>query len=294
MRRDSRNTAESPIRGRYRSGEKPWAFRTGRGIFSTPVIGDDGTVYVGSADGNFYALGKDGKQAWRFKTGGIIDAAAALGKRRGKGGSFPITIGSGDETLYQLRGDARKLSRKQRIRWRYRTDLTPATGQLVNWWEGNVAYGPERRPVRRQHRRRRLLADARRGAALGRPARQLGVDDAGLRRAGQQLLGLGRPLRLLARSRRPRALADAVRRLRHLVAGARLRRHGLRRRLRRQAARARPGHRGRALELPDRRPHLQLGGARQRRAGQHDRDLHRLGRRHGLRGAPRRQPDLAL
>ena len=49
-----------------------------------------------------------------------------------------------------------------------------------------------------------------------------------------------------------------------------------------------------ALELSHRRPHLQLGGARQRRAGQHHRDLHRLGRRHGLRGAPGRQPDLAL
>ena len=89
MRRDSRNTAESPIRGRYRSGEKPWAFKTGRGIFSTPVIGDDGTVYVGSADGNFYALGEDGEPAWRFKTDGIIDAAAALGKRRGKARLVP-------------------------------------------------------------------------------------------------------------------------------------------------------------------------------------------------------------
>ena len=69
MRRDSRNTAESPIRGRYRSGDKPWAFKTGRGIFSTPVIGDDGTVYVGSADGNFYALGKDGKQALALQDG---------------------------------------------------------------------------------------------------------------------------------------------------------------------------------------------------------------------------------
>ena len=28
------------------------------------------------------------------------------------------------------------------MRWRYRTDVAPATGQLVNWWEGNVAYGP--------------------------------------------------------------------------------------------------------------------------------------------------------
>ncbi len=141
MRRDSRNTAESPVRGRYR-GDEPWSFRTGRGIFSTPVIGDDGTAYVGSADGYFYALGAEGDPTWKFRTGGIIDAAAALGQRRGKRGSFPITIGSGDETLYQLRGDERRLSRKQRIRWRYRTDLGPATGQLVNWWEGNVAYGP--------------------------------------------------------------------------------------------------------------------------------------------------------
>lgn len=23
------------------------------------------------------------------------------------------------------------------------SELAPATGQLVNWWEGNVAYGPD-------------------------------------------------------------------------------------------------------------------------------------------------------
>ena len=142
MRRDSRNTAESPIRGRYR-GDRPWSCRTGRGIFSTPVIGDDGTAYVGSADGYFYALDTGGEPVWRIRTGGIIDAAAALGRRAGRSGGFPITIGSGDETLYQLRGDPHRLSRKHRIRWSYRTELAPATGQLVNWWEGNVAYGPD-------------------------------------------------------------------------------------------------------------------------------------------------------
>jgi outer membrane protein assembly factor BamB len=142
MRRDSHNTASSPIRGRYRA-DRPWSFRTGRGIFSTPVIDDDGTVYVGSADGNFYALGEDGRPVWRFRTGGIIDAAAALGRRSGKRGGFPITIGSGDETLYQLRSDPRRLDRRDRIRWAFRSALAPATAQLVNWWEGNVAYGPD-------------------------------------------------------------------------------------------------------------------------------------------------------
>lgn len=141
MRRDSRNTAESPIRGRYR-GDRPWSFATGRGIFSTPVLGPDGEVYVGSADGRFYALDERGRRIWSLKTGGIIDAAAALGARTSKRG-FPITIGSGDETLYQLRSDPRRLDRERRIRWAYRTDLAPATGQLVNWWEGNPAYGPD-------------------------------------------------------------------------------------------------------------------------------------------------------
>ena len=69
MRRDRRNTARSPIRARYRRGERPWAFRTGKGVFSTPVIGGDGTVYVGSADTFFYAIGPSGKLRWRFKTG---------------------------------------------------------------------------------------------------------------------------------------------------------------------------------------------------------------------------------
>jgi outer membrane protein assembly factor BamB len=142
MRRDSRNTGSSPIRGRYR-GDRPWSFRTARGIFSTPVIGDDGTVYVGSADGYFYALGTDGRPLWRFRTGGIIDAAAALGERRKARGGFPITIGSGDETLYQLRSDPEPLSRAERVRWTFRSSLPPATTQLVNWWEGNVAYGPD-------------------------------------------------------------------------------------------------------------------------------------------------------
>ena len=137
MRHDMRNTASSPIVGRYR-GDKPWSFTTQRGIFSTPVIGADGTVYVGSADTSFYALAPDGSKRWRFETGGIIDAAAALGA--GPKNDFPITIGSGDETLYQLRSKDKVANR---VRWTYRSPLTPATGQLVNWWEGNPAYGPD-------------------------------------------------------------------------------------------------------------------------------------------------------
>jgi outer membrane protein assembly factor BamB len=140
MRRDSRNTGASPIRGRYRGG-RPWSFATGRGIFSTPVIGGDGAVYFGSADGYFYALGPSGSPRWRLRTGGIIDAAAAIG-RPGRRGPAPITIGSGDERLYHLRTKPRHLPRRRRILWRFRPTLPPVAGQLVDWWEGNVAIGP--------------------------------------------------------------------------------------------------------------------------------------------------------
>jgi outer membrane protein assembly factor BamB len=140
MRRDSRNTANSPIRARYR-GDRPWSFATARGIFSTPVIGGNGTIYVGSADQYFYALRSDGRVLWRFRTGGIIDSAAAIGSRVKKGRSAPITFGSGDERLYHLRTTPH-LPRKRRIAWTFEPTLPPTGGQQVSWWEGNPAIGP--------------------------------------------------------------------------------------------------------------------------------------------------------
>ncbi|MEA2409643.1 MAG: hypothetical protein QOC77_204 [Thermoleophilaceae bacterium] len=128
MRHDARNTGRSVLPGNYRAGERPWAFRTGKGIFSTPVVGPDGTVYVGSADSFFYAIRRTGKLRWTFRTGNIIDSAAVL-----HGGT--LTFGSGDETLYRL-------TTKRRIVWRFRPTHPPVKGQQVNWWEGNADVGP--------------------------------------------------------------------------------------------------------------------------------------------------------
>ncbi len=127
MRHDARNTGRTSIPGVYR-GDKPWAFKTGKGIFSTPVIGADGTVYVGSADSDFYAIRGSGKLRWKFKTGNIIDSAAVL---RGN----TVTFGSGDEVLYRL-------TTKRKVVWRFRPTKPPVQGQQVNWWEGNADVGP--------------------------------------------------------------------------------------------------------------------------------------------------------
>jgi outer membrane protein assembly factor BamB len=138
MRHDRRNTGRSSIVGRYR-GERPWALRTGRGIFSTPVIGGDGTVYVGSGDTYFYAIRPDGRLRWRVKTGGIIDAAGALSAYDPRVGSAPLTFGSGDQRLYHV---STPRTGRPRILWKFRPTVPPVKGQRVDWWEGNVAVGP--------------------------------------------------------------------------------------------------------------------------------------------------------
>jgi outer membrane protein assembly factor BamB len=133
MRHDRRNTGRSDVVGRWH-GDRPWAVRTGKGIFGTAVIGDDGAVYVGSADTFFYAIAPSGRRLWRFRTGNIIDSAAALGP------DGTITFGSGDELLYRLRTE-RRLPRGRRVVWTYRATERCTTGQVVNWWEGNVELG---------------------------------------------------------------------------------------------------------------------------------------------------------
>ena len=49
-----------------------WAFPTGYAIESSPALGKDGTIYVGSTDYNLYAINPDGTQQWVFHTGNMI------------------------------------------------------------------------------------------------------------------------------------------------------------------------------------------------------------------------------
>ena len=53
-------------------GTLKWSFLTGNAIKTSPAIGEDGTVYVGSYDGRLYAIRPDGKLKWSYKTTGAI------------------------------------------------------------------------------------------------------------------------------------------------------------------------------------------------------------------------------
>lgn len=57
-----------------------WSFDTGDEIrSSSPVIGSDGTVYVGGDTDLVYAFNTDGTVKWTFDTGGDVDCSPSLG-----------------------------------------------------------------------------------------------------------------------------------------------------------------------------------------------------------------------
>ncbi len=137
FRHDRRNSGRSPLPARYH-GDHPWHFQTGKGIFASPVIDDEGMIYVGSADHSFYALRPDGSLAWRFLTGEIIDSAAALPPTDPAIGPT-ILVPSGDGFLYCLR---RGEAGAEREVWKFDARLAPRAS-YNNWFEANIALGPD-------------------------------------------------------------------------------------------------------------------------------------------------------
>lgn len=111
-------------------GGAQWSFATGAGIFSSPIVGADGTVYFGSADFNFYALNPDGSKRWTAPTGEIIDSAGLLDDQG------HVYFGSGDGILRAL--DAQTGAQV----WQFQADAPKVTGGFIDWFEGNVAIGP--------------------------------------------------------------------------------------------------------------------------------------------------------
>lgn len=128
----------SPIAPQIDESRRPWTFRTGKGVFSSPVIDAEGSVYVGSADQHFHALDRDGRLRWKFATGEVIDSSALLDDR-GR-----VYFGSGDGHAYALD------RRTGALVWKFRADTVEAVERRygvesynVDWFEGNVAMLPD-------------------------------------------------------------------------------------------------------------------------------------------------------
>jgi len=84
-------------------------FPTGSDVVSSPAVGTNGTIYIGSKDRCIYAFdGYTGEYKWEFKTGDAVSASPAIGNDE------TIYVGSSDNYLYAMNQDGTN-------KWKYRT-----------------------------------------------------------------------------------------------------------------------------------------------------------------------------
>ena len=108
-------------------GSKKWAFETGNYVLSSPAIGSDGTIYVGSYDNKLYAINPDGSKKWAFETGDEVHSSPVIGS------DGTIYVGSEDNNLYAINTDGTK-------KWAFDTgddvNSSPAIGR-----DGTIYFG---------------------------------------------------------------------------------------------------------------------------------------------------------
>ena len=74
-------------------------YQTGNAIDSSPAVGPDGTVYVGSDDHYLYAVNADGSPKWKYQTGDAIKSSPAVGP------DGTVYVGSDDTYLHAVHAD---------------------------------------------------------------------------------------------------------------------------------------------------------------------------------------------
>jgi outer membrane protein assembly factor BamB len=85
-----------------RNGTGKWSFNAGSEISSSPAVAHDGTVFFGCRDRKLYAVGPDGRGKWSFKTGGWVDSSPALSD------DGTVYFGSWDRSFYAIGADGIK------------------------------------------------------------------------------------------------------------------------------------------------------------------------------------------
>ena len=100
-----------------------WEFETGGMVDSSPAIGSDGTVYVGSRDDKLYALsGKTGDKLWEFETGGMVHSSPAIGP------DGTVYVGSDDKKIYAIKTDSKGPAESP---WPMRGQNAQRTGRVM-------------------------------------------------------------------------------------------------------------------------------------------------------------------
>lgn len=119
FRGNAQNTGKTDIEGPSVNLLK-WKYEALDKMMSSPVVGPDGTIYIGAEDFHLYALSPAGKLLWKFKTGLPVRSSAAVLK------TGVIYFGSDDKHLYAVSSKGKEL-------WKFKGDgyfvSSPAIGK---------------------------------------------------------------------------------------------------------------------------------------------------------------------
>lgn len=90
-----------------------------------PVIGPDGTIYVGSHAGAFYAITSSGRLRWSYATGAAISSPAAVTM------NGTVIFGSADSSVHSLNAEGKLL-------WRLRLDEPVLNSPVTVGTDGTI------------------------------------------------------------------------------------------------------------------------------------------------------------
>jgi outer membrane protein assembly factor BamB len=125
---NAQNTGQSPYIGAQTNHVK-WTFQTGDWVQSSPAIGKDGTIYVGSYDRKLYALNPDdGSVKWSYTTGNTVLSSPAIGR------DGTVYDGSSDYNVYAFSPDDGS------VKWTFRAGAQVVSSPSVGG-DGTVYVG---------------------------------------------------------------------------------------------------------------------------------------------------------
>jgi outer membrane protein assembly factor BamB len=127
FRHDIKNTGRSQYAGpKWKPGHQ-WKVPAHSLIEASPIVGPDGTIYIGSGDNVFYAITSTGKIKWTFRTQSLIRSTAAIGM------DGTIYFGSNDCCLYAL-------TERGKLQWSYTTNGPIGSSPTVGP-DGTIYFG---------------------------------------------------------------------------------------------------------------------------------------------------------